>query len=239
MKRITAEKGISLALALLLSLSLTACGGDSGGDENDAAPTTFEGLVIDDSITYDYSEFMGAWTGEDGTVLTVEDYSGTRFDLSDANDELLASGNLQYEEKYGYVYAYNEHDGVAYQCWFDGDNALHIESVGIFTKVSGDVPGETVGDEGDCTVLAGTWYLDGDVSAASSIEIDDTGTIWSLHERTDDGEWYEVDYGTIRAAGEGQYEAVSDLFENVIYDLYLADDNAMYWGGENDYFGRV
>ena len=239
MKRTELAKSISLALALLLCLSLTACGGGDSGDEADTAPTSFEGLVIDDSITYDYSDFMGVWTGEDGSVLTVEDYSDTRFDLSDADDTLLASGNLQYEEKYGYVYAYNEHDGIAYQCWFDGDNALHIESVGIFTKVSGDAPGETVGDEGDCTVLAGTWYLDGDVSAASSLEIDDTGTIWSLYERSGDGDWSEVDYGTIRAAGESQYEAVSDSFEDVVYDLYLADENAMYWGGENDYYGRV
>ena len=42
-----------------------------------------------------------------------------------------------------------------------------------------------------------------------------------------------------RAIGDSQYEAVSDAYEDVSYDLYLADDNAMYWGGENDYYQRT
>ena len=231
------HKFLSLALALMLCLSLAACGGE---DENSAAPTTIENMVMDDSIECDYSVFLGTWLDADSNVLLVEELNGrTRFDLSDTNNKLLASGEFQYSEEYGYVYAYNEHDGIAHQCWFDEDNALHIDSFGTFTKVSGDMPGETVGNEADCTVLAGTWYLDGDVNSASSLEIDGTGTIWSLYERSADGEWSEVDYGTVRAVGENEYEAVSDSFEDVIYDLYLADENAMYWGGENDYYGRV
>ena len=50
-------------------------------------------------------------------------------------------------EEYGYVYAYNDFDGIAYICWFDEDYTLNIDSVGSFTKVSGDVPGETIGDD--------------------------------------------------------------------------------------------
>lgn len=237
MKSLNIEKGISLALALVMCLSLTACGGE---DENSIVPATIENMVMDDSIECDYSDFLGTWLGEDSNVLLVEELNGrTRFDLSDTNDELLASGEFQYSEEYGYVYAYNEHDGIAHQCWFDEDNALHIDSFGTFTKISGDMPGEMIGDDADCTVLAGMWYLDGDIYSASSLEIDDTGTIWSLYERSEDGEWSEVDYGTVRATGENEYEAVSEAFEDVIYDLYLADDNAMYWGGENDYYGKV
>ena len=44
------------------------------------------------------------------------------------------------------MYAYNEHDGIAHKCWFETDGALSIDSFGIFTKVSGDVPGENIGD---------------------------------------------------------------------------------------------
>lgn len=237
MKSLNIKKGISLALALVMCLSLTACGDK---DENSTVPTTIENMVMDDSIEYDYSGFLGTWMDADSNVLLGEELNGrTRFILDDTNDELLASGEFQYSEEYGYVYAYNEHDGFAHQCWFDEDNALHIDSFGTFTKVSSDMPGETVGDEADCAVLAGSWYLDGDVNSASSLEIDGSGTIWSLYERSAGGEWSEVDYGTIRAVGENEYEAVSDAFEDVIYDLYLADENAMYWGGENDYYGRV
>lgn len=139
----------ALLLALSVSLCLTACGENSDGS-TDSIPESIENLVIDDSVEYDYSNFFGTWLGEDGSVLLmehIEDITNSeRFMLSDSNDELLSSGNLQYVEEYDYVYAYNEHDGVAYRCWFDEENALHIESVGTFSKVSGDVPGDTIGD---------------------------------------------------------------------------------------------
>ena len=67
----------------------------------------------------------------------------------------------------------------------------------------------------------------------------DGSGIWTLYERSAEGDWSEVDYGTLRANGDSQYEAVSDAYEDVSYDLYLADDNAMYWGGENDYYQRT
>ena len=92
--------------------------------------------------------------------------------------------------------------------------------------------------DADVSALAGMWYLDGDVNAASWIELDASG-IWTLYERSAEGDWSEVDYGTLRANGDSQYEAVSDAYEGVSYDAYLADDNAMYWGGENDYYQRT
>lgn len=151
MKGMNTTKSISFALALILCLNLTACGSsDSDNGGADAVPATIENLVIDDSIEYDYSNFFGTWLGEDGSVLImehIEDITNSeRFMLSDANDELLASGNIQYVEEYDHVYAYNEHDGIAHRCWFDEDNALYIDSVGTFSKVSGDTPGEAIGD---------------------------------------------------------------------------------------------
>ena len=103
-------KGLAaFLLALAMSFSLMACGGSDGG--TDTIPESIENLVIDDSVEYDYSNFFGTWLGEDGSVLImeyIEDITNSeRFMLSDANDELLASGNIQYVEEYGYVYAYN------------------------------------------------------------------------------------------------------------------------------------
>ena len=102
-----------------------------------------------------------------------------------------------------------------------------------------DMDASDTGDaDADVSALAGMWYMDGDVNAASWIELDGSG-IWTLYERSAEGDWSEVDYGTLRANGDNQYEAVSDAYEDVSYDLYLADDNAMYWGGENDYYQRT
>lgn len=150
------KKYMSLLLALVLCLSLMACGGgnDSVGeveDDEDTAPATINNLVTDASVEYDYSALMGTWTGEDDNILImkhVEDVTNSeRFLLFGADNELLASGNIQYVEEYGYVYLYNEHDGIAHICWFNEDDTLYIDSFGTFTKVSGDVPGETVGDD--------------------------------------------------------------------------------------------
>lgn len=40
-----------------------------------------------------------------------------------------------------------EDDGIAHICWMNEDDTLYIDSFGTFTKVSGDVPGETIGDD--------------------------------------------------------------------------------------------
>jgi hypothetical protein len=35
------------------------------------------------------------------------------------------------------------------------------------------------------------------------------------------------------------YSAVSNMFEDVVYDMTVIDDNVMYWGGENDYYEKM
>ena len=242
---------ISLMLALLLCLSLAACGGDSGSDSSDdldsytgdevSPPESFEGMVKDAQPLENYAMYLGTWTDEDNCELIVaaaDSGDEVRFELYQ-DGSLEASGYVQLSQEYSGDYFYNEHNGWAYHCWLAKDGTLQIESFGGFTKDTSadgsDMP-DTVNTD-DTSSLAGMWYLDGDANAASCIEFDGSG-IWSLYERPADGDWSEVDYGTIRAGGDGQYEAVSDAFDGVSYDVYLADDNAMYWGGENDYYQR-
>lgn len=216
-------KGLAaFLLALAMSFSLMACGGSDGG--TDTIPESIENLVIDDSVEYDYSNFFGTWLGEDGSVLImehIEDITNSEcFMLSDANDELLASGNIQYVEEYGYVYAYNEHDGIAYRCWFDEDNALYIDSFGTFSKVSGNTPGETMGDNADDLSPVDSGYADdgrgdlirddGDVVPVlmgGALPFTNMQTLQS--ENNEDGTYYYAD-----ATEDGQIIVANTVFQS-------------------------
>ena len=259
-----------LTVLLALCLSLTACGSDneetSGGDTegtlsvtgyselteengggldlaNDEAPSSFEGMVKDSMLLPDENAYLGTWLGEDNSELIVEMSEmgdEVRFALYDTTDEITASGFIQYVPDYSADYFYNEYDGVAYHSWTADSGELQVDGIGTFSKVSGDVPGETVGDLG-YEFLAGSWYLDAEADAVSILEIDELGN-WTLYERpAGDGDPNVVDYGTIspNPDGEGMYTAVSDMFEDVAYDMTVIDDNVMYWGGENDYYEKM
>ena len=151
------NKYLSLALALVLCLSLAACGesnedyGDDGSDYNlYGVPDSFEGLVKDSEQMSNLYLYGGAWKGADGGTLisaTNDDGDEVRFALYDADEEVTASGFIQFVPDYDYDYFYNEHDGVAYRSWFDEDGALHVAELGTFTQVTGDAPGENIGDD--------------------------------------------------------------------------------------------
>ena len=165
------NKYLSLALALVLCLSLAACGesnedyGDDGSDYNlYGVPDSFEGLVKDSEQMSNLYLYGGAWKGEDGGTLVAannDEGDEVRFALYDADEDMTASGFIQFVPDYDYDYFYNEHDGMAYRSWFDEDGALHVAELGTFTQVTGDAPGENIGD-GDYGFFAGVWYQDGD-----------------------------------------------------------------------------
>lgn len=157
---------LSLALTLALCMSLAACGesnedyGDDGSDYNFyGVPDSFEGLVKDSEQMSNLYVFGGAWRGEGGETLssaTSDAGDEVRFALYDADEEVTASGFIQFVPEYDYDYFYNEHDGVAYRSWFDEVGTLYVDSLGTFTKILGDAPGENVGDGDPTTVDCGT-----------------------------------------------------------------------------------
>ena len=101
--------------------------------------------------------------------------------------------------------------------------------------MSGDIPGDSVGDGGedvDFTMFSGSWYLNGDIYSSSCIEFDATGTMWSLYERNADGFFDGINGGTLRSAGNNLFEAVSDWFDDETFDCYIAD-GMLYWGSED------
>ena len=243
------KTSLALMLALALCLCLTACGSsnDGGSSDNDDnfynVPDSLEGLVKDSEQMANLYVYGGAWTGEDGGTLLVatnDDGDEVRFALYDAGEELTASGFIQFVPEYDYDYFYNEHDGVAYRSWSDEAGALHVASLGTFTQVTGDAPGENIGD-GDYGYLAGTWYQDAEPGAASILTFDASGS-WELLERPGgDGDPTVVDCGTIEVNqdGAGQYFAASAMYEDVVYDFTLVGDDVIYWGGEYDYYQKM
>ena len=242
MKRM--KKYLTLLLALVLCLSMAACGSDDADEDNlYDVPDSFEGLVKDSEQMANLYVYGGAWRGEDGStmiVATSESGDEVRFALYNADEEVTASGFIQFVPEYDYDYFYNEHDGVAYRSWFDEVGAMYVAAIGTFTKLTGDAPGENIGD-GDYGFLAGVWYQDGEPGAASIIEFDASGS-WTLSERPGgDGDPTVVDSGTIEVDpdGAGTYFAVSDMYEDVVYDMTLVGDDVIYWGGEYDYYQKM
>ena len=238
------KKYVALLLALVMCLSLAACGGD-----DDTVPATIEGIVIDNSAEYDYSIFLGTWLGEDDSVLTVEELDDGRnhFLLSDSNDDEIASGLFQYVEEYGYVYARNDYDGIAYQCRFGEDDTLYIETLGTFSKVSGDVPEETIGDKGmDIDTKEELEQLP-DISGDTG-DTGDYGTPYYWYD--EDGDiWYWNGYENVFMgygsdgyidSDSGEYMESNDAgwdYEDEYYDDYDPwSDPGDYEDGWGDYF---
>lgn len=229
------KKYLALVLALLMCLSLAACGNDDAGDGDagnvsGSAPDSFEGMVKDDEPVADYGMYCGLWVCDDGREMEVEkddQTQETRFVLySSDGEEIDASGYIQLSTEYSADYFYNEHDGVAYHSWFDEDGTLNVYSFGTFTK-SSSTP----------SIAAGTWYLDGSESATSRLQIGEDGK-WMLYEDAGSDPAL-IDSGSIEALGDGAYSAVSEQFEDVSYDITLTDESTLYWGGENDCYMRL
>lgn len=222
------KKYMGLLLALVMCLSLVACGG---------APDKLKVIVIDDSVVYDYSAFSGTWSGENDSILVMKEEEDGRkhFILSDADDEWIASGLFQYAEEYGCVYAHNDYDGIAYRCWFDEDNTLHISSLGTFSKVNGDVPGENVSGT-DYGFLAGKWHIrEGYSDSDYTIEFWDDGS-WSFLE------WDEtvdmdiaLDWGTLEVDEDyvKQYRAVSNVADRY-YEVTIVDEETLCWNAPGE-----
>lgn len=234
------KKILTVFLMGILCLILSACGHDGAAE----APETLSDMVKLSDDSTDYSDFRGTWKAEENTEYDlIEIYAGeeeTRFEIQNG-DDIAASGYLQYMEDYAYVYAYNEHDGVGYRCSFDENGVLTVSSFGTFKKADSSDNGLDSGTDNGVSALSGNWYLDGDANADSIIEIDESGN-WRLYERPNgDGDPQLIDEGSIAHSGEEGdiYIASSDKYDGVKYQFGVADENTVYWGGENDCYIRA
>lgn len=128
------NKYLSLALALVLCLSLAACGesnedyGDDGSDYNlYGVPDSFEGLVKDSEQMSNLYLYGGAWKGEDGGTLisdtngdgdptTVD--SGTVELAPDGSEEMYLAVSSQFDDV-GYEFTILDHDTLRWGSEFE------------------------------------------------------------------------------------------------------------------------
>lgn len=244
------KKLFALILALVLCLSLAACGGDQNEDPND--------VVGDDwrvsGIVRDYGSITR--NGEDTEVLVCINSDSADFYLDDETQTLydyvdypITLQGDPWEEFQSIDFADRDGDGngdVAMLFELDGQQVLMVwfwdadtESY-VFQPEESQVAG--FADEGtDHLGFEGTWYLDGDETEDSVIIIGVVGD-WVLYDQQGDTRT-AIDSGLLRVVDEaqGHFAADSEQFADVSYLIATAGENGMYWGvtGDYDYYERL
>lgn len=234
------SKHLALIMALLMCLSLAACGDGGGSDDDYRAPAVIEDAAYDSAASYDssYNEYLGIWAASDSDVcdaLEVEAIdSGLYFTLYKGYD-IVAAGNAQNVPEYAYIYFFNENDGKAYQV-SGGTDGMTLESFGTFVM---DTPATRT--DGYFADIANTWCLNGSPYSTSYISIDENGE-WELFEGEGDGTFKMTDYGYIEQDPgiEEQYYAHSRQYSDVTYDINMSfEKEAFSWGDDGDSYIRL
>lgn len=244
---------LSLVLALVMCLSLSACGGGGSGGNNNAGvtPTKIEAMFKEEYDNTDYTSYLGIWDGvvnegEDEQKLIVElnEDGEPRWDLY-VGGELTYSGFLQIRPQYeSYVYACNEYDGCGYICWFDSYNALHIEfdlngNSCVFVP-EGTVPGWVADTEADRSItevdtsdLAGIYMPEKSNSEWDYLDLHDDST-WVLYgQNIDISGWlgYDEEDGAIYAYEDSDGSGCLFYVDDSDGRLYFASFGYFYNSG--------
>ena len=243
------KKLFALILALVLCLSLAACGGQSV-DPND--------VVGDDWRVSGIVRDSGTITrgGEDTDVLVCINADSADFYLDEETQTLYDYVNYPitlesdpWEAFQSIDFADRNGDGdsdVAMLFELDGQQVLMVwfwdadtESY-VFQPEESQV--EVAADQSaGYAGFEGTWYLDGDETLESVITIGADGD-WILYDQAGDT-LTALDSGTIREddVERGHYIADSEQLADVSYNLVTAGENGFYWGvvGAFEYYERL
>lgn len=233
------KKLFAILLIAVICFGFPACGGET--IEYTETPDIIENMVKSSDDTTDCTAFFGIWEAVSaGDYDYVEIYptdSETRFEIR-RNEYVEASGYLQYESEHGFVYAFNEHDGYGYRCFFDDIGRLNIAHYGSF-KLNNDLNIYTAVQED--FELFGSWYYDGTAASDRIIEIDADGN-WIMNESIgSQGAYKMVDYGVIKRSDWDNeiYLASSSVYGGTTYRVYRENSNTVYWGDGNECFRRT
>jgi len=211
------KKLFALILALVLCLSLAACGGDQNEDPND--------VVGDDwrvsGIIRDYGSITR--NGEDTEVLVCINNDSADFYLDDETQTLydyvdypITLQGDPWEEFQSIDFADRDGDGngdVAMLFELDGQQVLMVWFWDADTESYVFQPEESqvadFADEGtDHLGFEGTWYLDGDETEDSVIIIGAVGD-WVLYDQQGDTRT-AIDSGLLRLVDEAQGHYAAD-----------------------------
>ena len=126
----------ALGLALALTLLCSGCGSSDTTDGSpDLTPPDSMSMVKDYDIQTDADAFVGTWLPEgDSAYAYLEITSGDGEYLWGlySQEDLAASGYLQYEADYDCIYAHNDHDGVGHPITLNDDGSLTLATFGTF-----------------------------------------------------------------------------------------------------------
>ena len=225
------KKYVSLVMALVLCLMLTACGGNQNEDPNDVVGDDWRvtGVVrAEGTITRDGGDvYVLVCVNDDDAVFCYDDETYAVYDYVDYPMTLQGD---PWEEFQSIDFADRNGDGnsdVAMLFELDGQTVLMVWFWDADTEAYVFQPEESlVEDFGEESVshvgFEGTWYLDGDETEESVIIIGVVGD-WVLYDQ------------------QGHFAADSEQFADVSYLIATAGENGMYWGvtGDYDYYERL
>lgn len=252
-------KKLSFVFALVLCMSLTACGGDSKSaerTENEESSTISplndpsEGLgdIVNEETPYDFSMYSGVW------IPNEEDDPDNPMYIQLADDglwelyiggELRDKGCLLYEAESDCVYVDGVRDSTIEggQVTWEGDQ-MYITTLGSFTHVVSEENNsyEDYNEDSEVfhnpvSMFEGTWYFDNDPAATMFIVIDGEGN-WSYYQRAPgDPEATEMDYGTLSYNEEeyGAYYADSAMYDGLRLRMYDQDEGVIVWNEDTFY----
>ena len=205
-----------LLLALVLCLSLTACGDSKKNDdgENKAGETKAGGNDVEPDVGGTDWRTTGVWNTDGNSDVTMS--------FDDGYKELIMvwfwdtqSAHFVYQPEESRIDEYNVNNG-------NGNGSYSWDSELCQRNVS---------------EFEGVWYYEGDLSATTYIIIDGYGN-WSYFERSaGDPEGTEMDYGTFSYSADeiSTYYADSSKYENLSMRVFEFDEGTLIWDDDTYY----
>lgn len=248
-------KKLSLVFALVLCLSLTACGGDSKSAESTESeksstisplndPSEGLGDIVNGATPADFSMYEGVWLpneeNEYDSMYMEFDTDGWWVIVIDG--EQTDNGCLYHLAEDDCIYLDSAMDGAidGGKVTLDGDQ-MYITTLGSFTHVVSEENQEYDTDtevfHNPISMFEGTWYFDNDLAATMFIVIDGEGN-WRFYQRASgDPEATEMDYGTLSYNEEedGAYYADSAMYDNLRMRMYDQDEGVIVWNEDTFY----
>lgn len=137
-------------------------------------------LVKEEEAKSDLSQFEGTWMGKEDAG-----YDSLMFDKNGnwemyADDQVIASGTIEYVQKDDCYYVYNEQDGTEEQFQVNEDGTIAFDSYGTFASSDSEEQGRKAVTLNYFSYYFDMWYKDGSLEEVSLL-LDENG-IWEVYD---------------------------------------------------------